>query len=69
MQSAVSPRLAPGDAVFFHSNVLHSAGRNASEDVKLSLDYTYHGVSNAPRPGTRSAPKGAVRLSAAAAES
>jgi phytanoyl-CoA hydroxylase len=62
VRSAVSPRLAPGDAVFFHSNVLHSAGQNKSAAVKLSLVYTYHGLSNAPKPGTRSASKAEVRL-------
>jgi phytanoyl-CoA hydroxylase len=53
--SAESPRLAPGDAVFFHCNTLHSAGTNLSDAVKFSLVYTYHGRSNAPIAGTRSA--------------
>jgi phytanoyl-CoA hydroxylase len=66
VSSAVSPALAPGDAVFFHCNVLHSAGQNRSDAVKLSLVYTYHGVSNAPKPGTRSASKEEVRLIAPA---
>src|SRR6266446_10305342 len=48
---------APGDAVFFHCNTLHSAGRNLRDAVKFSLVYTYHGGSNAPKPGTRSASK------------
>jgi phytanoyl-CoA hydroxylase len=62
VRPAVSPRLAPGDAVFFHCNVLHSAGQNRSDAVKLSLVYTYHGLSNAPKAGTRSASKEEVRL-------
>jgi phytanoyl-CoA hydroxylase len=57
-----SPRLAPGDAVFFHANTLHSAGQNLSDAVKFSLVYTYHGRSNAPRPGTRSTSKTEVTL-------
>jgi phytanoyl-CoA hydroxylase len=65
VRAAVSPRLAPGDAVFFHCNALHSAGQNRSEAVKLSLVYTYHGLSNAPRAGTRSASMTEVRLGAA----
>jgi phytanoyl-CoA hydroxylase len=65
VRSAVSPRLAPGDAVFFHCNTLHSAGQNKSDAVKLSLVYTYHGLSNAPQAGTRSASKTEVRLGAA----
>ncbi len=62
VRSAISPRLAPGDAVFFHCNVLHSAGMNLSDAVKLSLVFTYHGRSNAPKPGTRSASKEEVPL-------
>jgi phytanoyl-CoA hydroxylase len=64
VRAAVSPRLAPGDAVFFHCNVLHSAGQNRSVAVKLSLVYTYHGLSNAPKAATRSASKAEVRLAA-----
>jgi phytanoyl-CoA hydroxylase len=64
VRSAVSPPLEAGDAVFFHSNTLHSAGQNRSDAVKLSLVYTYHGLSNAPKPGTRSASKAEVRLTA-----
>ncbi len=63
IRTAESPRLAPGDAVFFHCNTLHSAGQNLSDAVKFSLVYTYHGRSNAPRAGTRSASKSEVELS------
>ena len=55
LDAAESPRLAPGDAVFFHCTTLHSAGPNQSDAVKFSLVYTYHGRSNAPIAGTRSA--------------
>jgi phytanoyl-CoA hydroxylase len=60
--TAESPRLEPGDAVYFHCNTLHSAGRNLSNAVKFSLVYTYHGQSNAPKQGTRSASKAEVLL-------
>jgi phytanoyl-CoA hydroxylase len=60
--AAVSPHLEPGDAVFFHCNTLHSAGRNSTEAVKFSLVYTYHGRSNPPEAGTRSASKPEVEL-------
>ncbi len=60
--TAESPRLAPGDAVFFHCNTLHSAGKNLSDAVKFSLVYTYHGRSNPPQAGTRSASKPEVAL-------
>ena len=62
IRTAVSPRLAAGDAVFFHCNTLHSAGKNLSDAVKFSLVYTYYGRSNAPKPGTRSASKPPVAL-------
>lgn len=60
--TAESPRLEPGDAVFFHCNTLHSAGRNISNAVKFSLVYTYHGQSNAPLQGTRSASMADIAL-------
>jgi phytanoyl-CoA hydroxylase len=62
LHTAESPRLAAGDAVFFHCNTLHSAGKNGSDAVKFSLVYTYHGRSNAATPGTRSATKAEVPL-------
>jgi phytanoyl-CoA hydroxylase len=55
IQTAVSPELHAGDVVFFHCNTLHSAGKNVTNDVKFSLVFTYHGASNVPLPGTRSA--------------
>jgi phytanoyl-CoA hydroxylase len=63
IRAAESPRLAPGDAVFFHCNTLHSAGKNRSNAVKFSLAYTYHGRSNAPKAGARSASRPELELS------
>jgi phytanoyl-CoA hydroxylase len=60
--SGESPRLAPGDAVLFHCSTLHSAGKNLSGAVKFSLVYTYHGRSNPPKPGTRSASRAEIPL-------
>jgi phytanoyl-CoA hydroxylase len=57
-----SPRLAPGDAVFFHCKTLHSAGQNRSSAVKFSLVYSYHGRSNPPTAGTRSSSKPEIPL-------
>jgi phytanoyl-CoA hydroxylase len=62
IETALSPTLAAGDAVFFHSNTLHSANQNLTDRVKFSLVYTYHGRSNPPKPGTRSASKPEVAL-------
>ena len=61
IRSAESPRLKPGDALFFHCNTLHSAGQNLTAAVKYSLVFTYHGISNAPVAGTRSALKPEIR--------
>jgi len=62
IRQAISPTLAPGDVIFFHCNTLHSAGKNLSSDVKFSLVFTYHGISNPPRPGTRSTSKPEVAI-------
>jgi phytanoyl-CoA hydroxylase len=62
LRTAQSPRLAAGDAVFFHCNTLHSAGKNLTDDVKFSLVYTYHGCSNAAKSGTRSASRPEIPL-------
>jgi phytanoyl-CoA hydroxylase len=55
IEQAVCPTLEAGDVVFFHCNTLHSAGQNTSDRVKFSLVFTYHGASNRPVPGSRSA--------------
>lgn len=47
--------LAPGDALLFHCRLFHAAGRNLTDQVKLSAVFTYHAESNRPLPGTRSA--------------
>jgi phytanoyl-CoA hydroxylase len=62
LRAAESPHLAAGDAVFFHCNTLHSAGRNLRDTVKYSLVYTYHGRSNKAQPGTRSGSSPEVEL-------
>lgn len=51
----VTPILEPGDAVFFHCRTFHAAGSNRTDEVKLSLVFTYHAADNRPLPGTRSA--------------
>lgn len=47
--------LNAGDVLFFHCRLLHSAGRNQSDNVKLSVVFTYHAQDNRPISGTRSA--------------
>jgi len=55
--------LHQGDVVFFHSHLFHAAGVNTSNIVKTSLAFVYHGCSNQPIPGTRSAASEDIRLS------
>lgn len=55
IDQAVAPELNVGDVVFFHSCTFHAAGRNLSDEVKLSPVFTYHSADNLPIPGTRSA--------------
>ncbi len=46
--------LEPGDVLFFHCRAIHAAGKNSSDDLKLSCVFTYHRADNRPIPGTRS---------------
>ncbi|MDE0309652.1 MAG: phytanoyl-CoA dioxygenase family protein [Acidiferrobacterales bacterium] len=55
MESAESIKLNAGDVMFFHCRLLHSAGQNRTDSVKLSVVFTYHAYSNRPIAGTRSA--------------
>lgn len=54
IDAAVAVELDPGDALFFHCRVFHAAGANDTDQVKLSVAFTYHESGNRPIPGTRS---------------
>lgn len=54
IESAVDCELSAGDVVFFHSRTFHAAGRNATEQAKLSIAFTYHAADNCAIPATRS---------------
>lgn len=54
--------LKKGDVILFHSRLFHAAGINANDTVKNSVVFAYHGESNAPVAGTRSAAAGEVAL-------
>lgn len=64
INSARSVSLAPGDLLLFHCRTFHAAGVNATDAVKLSAVFTYHGASNQPLPDTRSALYPSVALPA-----
>ncbi|WP_293775589.1 phytanoyl-CoA dioxygenase family protein [uncultured Oxalicibacterium sp.] len=59
----VPVQLQQGDVVFFHSHLFHAAGVNTSNVVKTSVAFVYHGCSNQPVAGTRSAALADIRLS------
>ncbi len=62
IEQAVSVELGFGDVLFFHCRLFHAAGKNRSDEVKLSSVFTYHTGANHPIPGTRSAQYPSVRL-------
>lgn len=47
--------LEPGDVLFFHCRLAHSASSNSTNETKVSLVFTYHATDNIPVAGTRSA--------------
>jgi phytanoyl-CoA hydroxylase len=49
-----------GDVVFFHSGLFHAAGRNNTDEMKSSLVFVYHGKSNPPVAGSKSAAAGVM---------
>jgi len=55
ISKCLTPALEAGDVVFFHCRTFHAAGDNRTDEVKLSLVFTYHAADNHPLPGTRSA--------------
>lgn len=59
---AVVVELEPGDVLFFHSRLFHAAGRNLSDETKLSVVFTYHESANHPIRDTRSARFPSIRL-------
>lgn len=61
----VSVSLAPGDVLFFHCKLLHRASRNKTDQVKLSLVFTYHDDQCQPLPNTRSSRDPEIQLAPA----
>lgn len=56
----VTLELQQGDLVLFHSGLFHAAGKNESDQVKISLVFAYRGSSNLPNPDSRSAAAGDI---------
>ena len=55
IRDARTVELAKGDVLLFHCRAFHAAGRNLTDQVKISAVFTYHAEDNRPLPGTRSA--------------
>lgn len=55
LDASVNLHLRPGDVLLFDCQLLHSAQRNRSAQVKLSPVFAYHAIANPPVRGTRSA--------------
>lgn len=51
----VPAQLEPGDVLFFHCRTFHAAGRNATNQTKYSVVFTFRPADNRPQPGSRSA--------------
>jgi len=47
--------LQPGDVLFFHCRTFHAAGKNRTNETKLSVVFTFRPVDNLPLPHSRSA--------------
>jgi phytanoyl-CoA hydroxylase len=63
-KQGISPELQQGDVVFFHCRLFHAAERNHSASMKASVVFAYHGASNLPVSGTKSAATEEIRLPA-----
>jgi phytanoyl-CoA hydroxylase len=66
IQQARTVTLAPGDALLFHCRLFHAAGRNLTDQVKLSCVFTFHAADNRPVAGTRSAQYASIPVADAA---
>lgn len=55
IEQAESMELEPGDVLFFHCRSFHAAGRNLTDNLKISMVFTYHTGDNKPVSQTRSA--------------
>jgi phytanoyl-CoA hydroxylase len=61
-EQGVALELQAGDVLFFHSGLFHAAGRNNTALMKASVVFAYHGASNPPVAGSKSAAAGDILL-------
>ncbi len=62
LRQAKVVELNEGDVLFFHSRLFHAAGRNLTDETKMSAVFTYHERNNKPISDTRSDKFPAVQL-------
>jgi phytanoyl-CoA hydroxylase len=63
LEQRVPVHLDTGDVLFFHCRLLHAAGQNRTQRLKVSVVFTYRAADNRPIPGTRSASLSDITLS------
>lgn len=68
IERATTVELQAGDVLLFHCRLFHAAGRNSTDEVKMTPVFTYHRHDNHPIPGTRSAAYPGIALPGAKAE-
>lgn len=54
IRQAVDVELKAGDVLLFHCKLFHAAGKNRTDQTKLSPVFTFHAADNHPIPNTRS---------------
>ena len=62
ISTACHVEMNAGDVLFFHCRLIHAAGRNYTESIKISTVFTYHAADNRPIENTRSALHPDIRL-------
>ena len=55
-------KLKAGDVLLFSAHCFHAAGKNQTNQAKLSAVFTYHGEKTEPIRGTHSADQGAIEV-------
>ena len=62
LKTARTVVLERGDVLLFSAHCFHAAGKNSTEQTKLSLVFTYHGSNTKPLHGSNSALHDEIRI-------
>jgi len=55
LERRIAVELSPGDLLLFHCRTFHAAGKNMTEETKMSAVFTFRDAANLPVAGSRSA--------------